>query len=56
MTLSDLGLSKHERFTVKILLEIRKRLRAEKTGEALQLVEATLDAMHRPRPRREVKP
>jgi hypothetical protein len=52
MTLSDLHLSKHERFTVKVLLEIRKRLRSEKTEEALQFVEATLDALHQPRLRK----
>lgn len=50
MALRHLGLSKHERVTVKLLLEIRKRLQAEKTEEALEFVQATLDAYHQPRP------
>ena len=53
MTLSDLHLSKHERFTVKVLLVIRKRLRAGKAAEALQFVQATLDALHTPKARKE---
>lgn len=52
MSLSDLHLSKHERFTVKVLLEIRKRLQKGKTEEALTFAQATLDALHRPRPKK----
>lgn len=49
MSLSDLHLSKHERFTVKVLLEIRKRLRAGRADEALAFAQATLDALHTPK-------
>jgi len=56
MNLSDLGLSKQERFTVKVLLEIRKRLREGKPDEALQFLEATLDALHEPRTSRSPRP
>lgn len=56
MTLSKLGLGRDQRFTVKVLLEIRKRLRAGKPDEALEFLQATLDALHQPRPRREAKP
>jgi len=54
--LSDLHLSKHERFTVKVLLEIRKRLRAGKADEALAFTQATLDALHTPRPPKDLPP
>lgn len=49
MKLSDLRLSKQERFTVKVLLEIRKRLRAGRADEALEFAQATLDALHTPK-------
>lgn len=51
MRLQQLHLSKHERFTVKVLLEIRKRLKAGRVEDASALVQATLDALHEPRPR-----
>lgn len=51
--LRDLHLSKHERFTVKVLLEIRKKLVAGRAEEALQFVQGTLDALHSPRPPKE---
>lgn len=53
MKLRDLHLSKHERFTVKVLLEIRKKLRDGRAEEALVFVQATLDALHSPRPPKE---
>ena len=53
MILRDLHLSKHERFTVKVLLEIRKKLVAGKPDEALAFAQATLDALHTPRPPKE---
>lgn len=53
MKLRDLHLSKHERFTVKVLLEIRKKLAAGKAEEALAFTQATLDALHTPRPPKE---
>lgn len=53
MTLSDLRLSKQERFCVKVLLEIRKKLAAGKADEALAFTQATLDALHTPKVKKE---
>jgi hypothetical protein len=53
MRLREMRLSKHERFTVKVLLELRRRLQkpdaTQARAEALKLTQATLDALHAPR-------